>query len=134
VSHKPLALVAALTGADFLLWNVSLSANNVVLALIAGLTLPPLVAACALMIVLNTARLVSRIRAAGMATGPRHRATRRRAPATARPAVRHSQPDPVAQTLRTARARGAHATPEHDGAPATAATGRSPTPARKLAA
>lgn len=134
VSNRSLALVVALTGGDFLLWNLSLGANNTVLALIAGLTLPPLVAACALMLVLTAARLVSRIRAPGMPAAARQRATRRRPPTTARAALRHSQPEPQAQALRTARARGAHAAPERDGAPTTAATGRSPAPARKLAA
>jgi hypothetical protein len=124
----------ALTGADFLLWNWSLGANNTVLALIAGLTLPPLVAACALTVVLTAARLVSQFRAPGMSAGRRQRAARRRPPNTVRPAQRRAQSDTATQALRTARGRGAHAAPDHNPTPATAATGRSPTPARKLAA
>ena len=134
VSNRSLALVVALTGGDFLLWNLALGANNTVLALIAGLTLPPLVAACALMLALTATRLFSRIRAPGIPAAARQRATRRRPPTTVRAAPRHSQPEPQARARSSARARGADAAPEHDGAPATAATGRSPTPARKLAA
>lgn len=132
VSHKPLALVAALTGADFLLWNVALGANDTILALIAGLTLPPLVAACALMLVLTAARLVSRVRAPGMPALPRQRATRRRRRTTARPALRQAKLKTPTPAIRTARARRGHAAPDQDVAPAT--KNPSPTPARKLAA
>jgi hypothetical protein len=134
VSPRPLALVAALTGGDFLLWNWSLGANHTVPALIAGLTLPPLVAACALLFVLTAARLSSRIRPPAIRASPRHRAARART-AAARSALRHQTPDPPAtQTVRTARARDRRAAPEHDGAPATAAEGRPGRSARKLAA
>jgi hypothetical protein len=135
VSNKPLALVVALTGADFVLWNVALGANNVVLALVAGLTLPPLVAACTLMLVLTAARLVSRIRAPGIPAVQRQRASRRKPSTTARPALRHTQPETPTAAIRTARARGAHAAPDYDTAPATTATKNpSPSRGRKLAA
>jgi hypothetical protein len=53
-------LVGALTGGDLLLWNWSLSANHDVLALIAGVTLLPLAAACLLLAALTTLQLASR--------------------------------------------------------------------------
>jgi len=60
VSRRPVALVSALTAADYLLWNWALSGGHEVLALVAGLTLPPLVAACALMFALGLARVLGR--------------------------------------------------------------------------
>lgn len=42
MSRRPSVFVLALTVGDYLLWNWSLSANHEVLALVAGLTLPPL--------------------------------------------------------------------------------------------
>jgi hypothetical protein len=42
VSRRPSVFVLALTVGDYLLWNWSLNANHDVIALIAGLTLPPL--------------------------------------------------------------------------------------------
>jgi hypothetical protein len=60
VFHRPLALVGALTGGDLLLWNWSLSANHDVLALIAGVTLLPLAAACLLLAALTALQLASR--------------------------------------------------------------------------
>jgi hypothetical protein len=133
VSNRSLTLVVALTGADFLLWNLALGANNAALAVVAGLTLPPLVAACVLALVLGAARLLSRVRTPAISPISRRSAGRRR-PRTTRPAQRHAPTQPSTPALRTARARGAHTTPTHDGLPATAASGRSPTPARELAA
>jgi hypothetical protein len=60
VFHRPLVLVGALAGGDFLLWNWSLSANHDVLALIAGVTLLPLAAASLLLAALTTLQLASR--------------------------------------------------------------------------
>jgi hypothetical protein len=129
-----MALVAALTGADFLLWNWSLGANNAVLAVIAGLTLPPLVAAATLMLVLSAARAISRIRAP--ATPAASRRSRPRPPGTiARPPLRQPQPQPATQPIRATRTRGTHPATEREPAPATAAAqGRPTRPARKLAA
>jgi hypothetical protein len=62
VSHRPLALVCGLTLGDYLLWNWSLGGDREVLALIAGLSLPPLLAACMLMLLLSVARLLARAR------------------------------------------------------------------------
>ena len=61
MSPRPLVVVCALTAGDFLLWNWSLSANQAVLALVSGLTLPPLAAASVLLLVLTAARLASRV-------------------------------------------------------------------------
>jgi hypothetical protein len=60
VSLRPLALVAGLTLGDYLLWNWSLNSNHDVLALISGLSLPPLAVACVWLIALNAARLLAR--------------------------------------------------------------------------
>jgi hypothetical protein len=56
---RRLALICGLTLGDYLLWNWSLSANRDVLALLSGLTLPPLALACALLLALSFARLIS---------------------------------------------------------------------------
>jgi hypothetical protein len=42
---RPLAVILALLGVDYLLWDWSLSANHGAVAVAAGLTLPPLVVA-----------------------------------------------------------------------------------------
>ena len=69
MSHRPLATVTGLTIGDYLLWNWSLNANHDVLALISGLTLPPLTIACLWLVALTTARLIAR----GSRTGARGR-------------------------------------------------------------
>ena len=60
MSHRALLTVFALTVADFVLWHWSLGANRDVLALVSGLTLPPLFAALIWMLALNLARLLAR--------------------------------------------------------------------------
>ena len=60
MSHRPLVLVSGLTVGDYLLWNWSLNSNHDVLALIAGLTLPPLVIACLWLLAVNVARVIAR--------------------------------------------------------------------------
>lgn len=62
VSHRPLATVSGLTIGDYLLWNWSLNANHDVLALVSGLTLPPLAIAFAWLFALTVARLIARRR------------------------------------------------------------------------
>ena len=42
MSQRPLVFVSGLTIGDYLLWNWSLNANHAVIALVSGLTLPPL--------------------------------------------------------------------------------------------
>lgn len=87
VSHRPLVLVSGLTFGDYLLWSWSLNSNHDVLALISGLTLPPLGVACLWLLLLSLARLAAR-------TARRH--ARQRTAASARGAVR-SQPTPKPQ-------------------------------------
>jgi hypothetical protein len=60
VSHRPLALVTGLTIGDYLLWNWSLNANHDVLALVSGLTLPPLTIVFLWLVALTGARLLAR--------------------------------------------------------------------------
>jgi hypothetical protein len=60
VSHRSLALVSGLTLGDYLLWNWSLNGNHVVLALMSGLTLPPLAVAFLWLLALGLARLIAR--------------------------------------------------------------------------
>jgi len=71
--------VLALTVGDYLLWNWSLSANHDVLALVSGLTLPPLVLVSLWILAAGAMRLV-----AAFAAGRRAPRARRAAPA-ARP-------------------------------------------------
>ncbi len=59
MSHRALLTVFALTLADFVLWHWSLGANRDVLALVSGLTLPPLFAALLWLLAVNIARLLA---------------------------------------------------------------------------
>jgi hypothetical protein len=58
VSYRPLALVSGLTLGDYLLWNWSLNAGHDVLALISGLTLPPLALAFLATLVVTALRMI----------------------------------------------------------------------------
>jgi hypothetical protein len=60
VSYRPLGFVSGLTLGDYLLWNWSLNANHDVLALVSGLSLPPLVLACVWLLAVSLIRLVGR--------------------------------------------------------------------------
>jgi hypothetical protein len=60
VPHRPLALVSGLAIGDYLLWNWSLNHSRDVLALISGLTLPPLAIAAFWLLALSIARLFAR--------------------------------------------------------------------------
>jgi hypothetical protein len=60
VSYRPLALVSGLSFGDYLLWNWSLNTNHDVLALISGLSLPPLALAWAWLLALSLIRLLGR--------------------------------------------------------------------------
>ncbi len=60
MSHRPLAIVSGLTIGDYLLWNWSLNGSHDVLALVSGLTLPPLAAAFVWLIALTAVRLLGR--------------------------------------------------------------------------
>jgi hypothetical protein len=59
VSHRPLVFVTGLTVGDYLLWNWSLSHNHDVLALVSGLTLPPLAVAFLWLLTMSLARLLA---------------------------------------------------------------------------
>jgi hypothetical protein len=75
VSHRALLLVSGLTLGDYLLWNWSLNHNRDVLALVSGLTLPPLALACLWLLALTLARLLAR----SARRSPTHVARRRAA-------------------------------------------------------
>jgi len=95
--------VSGLALGDYLLWNWSLAGGHGVLALVSGLTLPPLALACVWLLTLNLVRLIarstqrSRVRAGGRRSaerrdpGRRTRASRaapgREDPATGSPAT-----------------------------------------------
>jgi hypothetical protein len=60
VSYRPLAFVSGLSFGDYLLWNWSLNTNHDVLALISGLSLPPLVLAWLWLLAVSLIRLLGR--------------------------------------------------------------------------
>jgi hypothetical protein len=60
VQQRPLVFVTAVACADYLLWNWSLNANHETIALLAGLTLPPLALATAWLIALAVGRAIAR--------------------------------------------------------------------------
>jgi hypothetical protein len=60
VSFRPLVLFSGLTVGDYLLWNWSVNGNHDVIALVSGLTLPPLSVACVWLLALGIARLLAR--------------------------------------------------------------------------
>jgi hypothetical protein len=111
VPHRPLALVSMLAVGDYLLWNWSLNGNHDVLALVSGLTLPPLAIACVWLLALSLARLIA------------HSTNRSRPPARGGE-MRGSQ-----------RARDASAVRSEAGEASIAVTGQAPPPSPgKLAA
>jgi len=59
VSHRLPAFVSGLTACDYLLWSWSSSGNHATLALISGLTLPPLAALCAWQLLLTVGRVIA---------------------------------------------------------------------------
>lgn len=88
MSFRLPVLVSGLTVGDYLLWNWSLNSHRDVLALVSGLTLPPLGAATAWLLVIAVMRLIARntrlpARAAERRTTGRGRRRGRPAPATA---------------------------------------------------
>lgn len=96
MSHRPLVFVSGLTLGDYLLWNWSLNTNHDVLALVSGLTLPPLAVIALWMLALSIARLIGYT-----ARLPRQRAKRAR--------TRASRPRP--QSPRPAPIQEAHSSP-----------------------
>ncbi len=73
--------MSGITAGDYLLWSWSLGGNHEVLALVSGLTLPPLAVACLWLLVLSFARLIAHLArrpARRVARGaPRRRRVRR---------------------------------------------------------
>jgi hypothetical protein len=123
VSHRPLAIVTGLTIGDYLLWNWSLNANHDVLALISGLTLPPLTIACVWLVALTAARLIAR----GSRTGAGGRSRVRAAQSVARRTRTRWR-----ARRTTERARGARATAQSHVTSSTSPT--SARSSRKIAA
>jgi hypothetical protein len=83
VPSRPLVFVSGLTFGDYLLWNWSLAGNHAVLALVSGLSLPPLAVVCLCLIVVNAVRVIlarssRRARPAAHGTGARATSRRRR--------------------------------------------------------
>ncbi len=116
---RPLAVVGVLALGDYLLWNWSLGANHDVVALVAGVTLIPLLIALAWLVVVAIARLVARAarlpkagagtRAGGGATGRDARAGGRSrgsqvGVATAEPHPALGDPTPATATVAAGRA------------------------------
>jgi hypothetical protein len=63
VTLRPLLLASGVTLGDYLLWHWSLNSNHDALALLSGLTLPPLGVACAWLLALSLLRVLGRYRA-----------------------------------------------------------------------
>jgi fatty acid desaturase len=58
VPVRPLAFVAAIAGADYVLWNRSAEGNHALLALVSGFALVPLLIALVWLVLLCSARLL----------------------------------------------------------------------------
>lgn len=85
MARRPLVFVSGLTLGDYLLWNWSLNGNHDVIALVAGLTLPPLAVVLLWLLALSLAQLLAHAaRRPARRTGrARSRARRRSPPLTA---------------------------------------------------
>lgn len=97
MSLRPLALAVGLTLGDYLLWNWSLNSNRDVIALIAGLTLPPLFIACVWFGALSIARMIG---------GRRGLISRRTARRALGPVSRDHTPAQTAVAAQTEAAAG----------------------------
>jgi len=88
VTYRPLAIVSGLTLGDYLLWDWSLKNNHDVLAVVAGLTLPPIALAWLWLLMVTLVRLTARStrRSSQRAAGRRARSARAPLPETAKPA------------------------------------------------
>ena len=88
MTYRPLAIVSGLTLGDYLLWDWSLKHNHDVLAVVAGLTLPPIALAWLWLLMVTLVRLTARStrRSTQRAAGRRARSARAPVPETAEPA------------------------------------------------
>jgi hypothetical protein len=102
VSHRRPAFVLGLTVGDYLLWNWSLNGNHDVIALVSGLTLPPLALLSIWLLAMAAGRLLggvsgrARNGARARSRSSRRSAARRRArraPAPTEPAARPAPAD-----------------------------------------
>lgn len=100
MSLRPLVFVSGLTLGDYLLWNWSLNGNHDVIALVSGLTLPPLALAFLWLLALSVGRLLafttrSRDRRARAQQAARR--ARRRSPSSQASAEPQTQARPAPQ-------------------------------------
>jgi hypothetical protein len=88
VTYRPLAIVSGLTLGDYLLWDWSLKNNHDVLAVVAGLTLPPIALAWLWLLMVTIVRLTARTtrRSSERAATRRARSARAPLPDRAEPA------------------------------------------------
>ncbi|HSZ68781.1 MAG TPA: hypothetical protein VK756_00315 [Solirubrobacteraceae bacterium] len=128
--RRPLAVVALLSIADYALWNWSLGGNHDVLALVAGLTLVPLLIALAWLLFVGTTRAVAeatrRTRSISLASRRRNAPARRATAARRRGTKRATTPSRAAAESRAARPRAAAHADAGEASPAS--------PSSKLAA
>jgi hypothetical protein len=111
---KRLALICGITLADYLLWNWSVGGNHDLLALVSGLTLPFLVLASAVLLLVSLARVISGSirrpqrplgrRRPGAGESPEHRArlsgnAAGRLRRAGRPATGPSSPEPASGSV-----------------------------------
>jgi hypothetical protein len=93
VSHRPLVFVSGLTVGDYLLWSWSLNSNRDVIALLSGLTLPPLALCAFSLLVLSLARLLAAVTRRPSARRAASQSSAARAASNARPgAVAQQKP------------------------------------------
>ena len=87
MTYRPLAIVSGLALGDYLLWDWSLNHNHDVLAVVAGLTLPPLALAWLWLLAVTLVRLTARTtrRSSERAAGRRARSARAPLSETATP-------------------------------------------------
>jgi hypothetical protein len=96
VPYRPLVFLSGLTVGDYLLWNWSLTANHDVLALVSGLTLPPLALAALWLLALTVARLIASSASPTARAGRKQRRIlRRREPAVPGLALEDSPATPA---------------------------------------
>jgi hypothetical protein len=97
VRYRALVLPLAATGGDYLLWNWSLSTGHEIVALVAGLTLLPLVAVSCGLVGLTVLSLVARITRRSSTMTRSMRTSSKNRP---RPAAHHAQQQPATRPSR----------------------------------